>query len=186
MKNDSSLYYAISIVILVSLQYLLMSSTFNDIANSLVGDNPFMSIFGTLNNMILFLFPILTFIFLVISTSFMLDYFDIKNVSSTEVMSLIGLSMVPLLFGMIFYNMSIVFFMKENPQEIGDVANLHFLFNLQIKDFGFINKLCWILTYYLIFSFLYFKHKVSIRKSLLSTLTPTLLFFLFSYIIKSI
>lgn len=186
MKNDSSLYYAISIVILVSLQYLLMSSTFNDIANSLVGDNPFMSIFGTLNNMILFIFPILTFIFLVISTNIMLDFFEVRNVSSTEVMSLIGLSMVPLLFGMIFYNMSIVFFMKENPQEIGDVANLHFLFNLQIKDFGFINKLCWILTYYLIFSFLYFKHKVSIRKSLLSTLTPTLLFFLFSYIIKSI
>ena len=116
----------------------------------------------------------------------MLDYFDVRYVSSKDVMSLIGLSMIPLLFGMFFYNMSIVFFMKENPQEIGDVANLHFLFNLQIKDFGFINKLCWILTYYLIFAFLYFKHKVSIRKSLLSTLTPTLLFFLFSYIIKSI
>lgn len=185
MKNDSSLYYAISIVILVSLQYLLMAATFNDIANSLVGDNPFMSIFGTLNNMILFLFPILTFIFLAISTNFMLDFFDVRYVSSKEVMSLIGLSMVPLLFGMIFYNVSINFFMQENPQEIEDVANLHFLFNLQIKDFGLINKLCWVLMYYLIFAFLYFKHKVSLHQSLLSALSPTLLFLLFSYMIKS-
>ena len=93
--------------------------------------------------------------------------------------------MVPLLFGMIFYNVSINFFMQENPQEIEDVANLHFLFNLQIKDFGLINKLCWLLMYYLIFAFLYFKHKVSLHQSLLSALSPTLLFLLFSYMIKS-
>jgi len=185
MKNNDSLYYAISIVILISLQYLLMSATFNDIANSIMGDNPFVSLFGTLNNVILFLLPVLVFLFLVVSTNFMLDFFEIKYVSSKEVMSLIGLSMVPLLFGMIFYNVSIIFFMKENPQKIEDVANLHFLFNMQIRDFGLINKLCWLLMYYLIFSFLFFRHKVSAHQSLLSATVPSLLFFFFSYMIKN-
>lgn len=185
MKKDYSLYFSISIVLLVSLQYLLMSVVFNDIAISIVGDNPFMSLFGSVNNVVLFLFPVLAFLFLVISTNFMLDFFDVTYVSSRDVMKLVGFSMLPLLFGMIFYNLSIIFFMQENPQDIKDLTNLHFLFDLQIKDFGMINKFCWFVMYYFIFASFYFKHKLPICKSLASTLAPSLLFLMFSYMIKS-
>lgn len=183
--NNNRLYLALSIVTLVALQYLLMSVAFNDIAYIIVGDNPFLSLFGAFNNVILSLFPIFVFFFLVCSTNFMLDLFEIRNISSKEIMVLIGLSMIPLLIGMIFYNVSVLFFMQENPHKIEDVENLHFLFNLQIEDFGLINKLCWFIMYYLIFAILYFKYQLSIIQALLTTLVPTLLFLVFCYMIKS-
>ena len=183
--NNNRLYLSLSIVTLVALQYLLMSVAFNDIAYIIVGDNPFLLLFGAFNNVILSLFPIFVFFFLVCSTSFMLDLFEIRNISSKEIMVLIGLSMIPLLIGMIFYNVSVLFFMQENPHKIEDVENLHFLFNLQIEDFGLINKLCWFIMYYLIFAILYFKYQLSIIQALLTTLVPTLLFLVFCYMIKS-
>ena len=183
--NNNRLYLALSIVTLVALQYLLMSVAFNDIAYIIVGDNPFLSLFGAFNNVILSLFPIFVFFFLVCSTNFMLDLFEIRNISSKEIMVLIGLSMIPLLIGMIVYNVSVLFFMQENPHKIEDVENLHFLFNLQIEDFGLINKLCWFIMYYLIFAILYFKYQLSIIQALLTTLVPTLLFLVFCYMIKS-
>ena len=79
----------------------------------------------------------------------------------------------------------VLFFMQENPHKIEDVENLHFLFNLQIEDFGLINKLCWFIMYYLIFAILYFKYQLSIIQALLTTLVPTLLFLVFCYMIKS-
>ena len=51
--NNNRLYLALSIVTLVALQYLLMSVAFNDIAYIIVGDNPFLSLFGAFNNVIL-------------------------------------------------------------------------------------------------------------------------------------
>lgn len=186
MKSRYNVIIACSIVLLVSLQYLLLSISFNEITVKIVGNNPFISFFGTINDIVLFTFPILVFLFLVISIRFMLDILDIKHISPYDTMTMVGFSNVPLLLGMIFYNISVLFFMKENPITMKDIENIHFIFNLQIKDYSFINKICWLLMYYMIIMCLFIKYKVPIIQSLTISIVPTLLFLLFSYMIKFI
>jgi len=184
MKSRYNFFLSCSIVLLVSFQYLLLSISFNEITVSIFGNNPFLTFFSFINDVFLFVYPILVFLFLCISMRFMFQIFDIKHISTYATITMVGYSNLPFLLGMIFYNVSVLFFMKEYPSSVDEIENIHFLFDLQIKDFGLINKLCWFLMYYMIFAFLYFKHKVLAHQALLSTLAPTLLFFLFSYMIK--
>lgn len=184
MKSKFYIIIACSIVLLLSLQFLLLSISFNDITDKIVGNNPFMSLFGTISSISVFIYPILVFIFLIVSIHLMLDIFDIKHVSKYEIITLVGFSTIPLLLGMLFYNVSVLFFMQDNPITIKDIEKARFLFNLQIKDFGLINKICWFLMYYMIIMFLYLKYKLSIVHSLAISIVPSILLLFFSYLIK--
>ena len=184
MKSKFNIFIACSIVLLVSFQYLLLSISFNEITAKIVGNNPFLSLFGTISSISVFIYPILVFLFLIITIHYMLDIFDVKHISIYEIVVIFGNSTLPFLIGMIFYNLSVLFFKKEEPSSVEDIENMHFLFNLQIKDFGFINKICWFLMYYIIITTLYLKYKIPIIHSLATSLIPTLLFLLFSYMIR--
>ena len=184
MKFDYHVILACSIVLLISLQYLLLSISFHEMTILIVGNNPMMAMFGNINNATLFVFPIMVFGFLVVSVKLMLDFFDIIALSSRDIIIIVGYSLIPVLLGMCFYNVSVVFFMQENPRTLEEIEVLHFLFGLQIKDFALINQVCWLMMYYLIWVALYFKHKVSLIRSLSISVLPSLLFLLFSNMIK--
>lgn len=184
MKSNIDVYITLSLVLLLSLQYLLLSIISNDMAVAIIGNNPYINIFGTINNLILFLFPILLFVFLVLSTHLMLEVFDIKTISPSQIASIIGFSFMPLIIGMFFYNISLLFFKRGAPASVEDLENIRFSIRLTIQDFHTINKICWYLMYYLIFISLFLKFKISLCKSLAICLTPTLLVLFFCFLMN--
>lgn len=178
-------YIAYFIVALLVLQYLLMSIVYAGFAMILLQDvSPFMHMLGAINGILVSFQPLLIYIFLLLSTKYMLDILDVNNVSYSRLSVIIGNAFISPLMGMLFYNISILFFRKETTITTFDnIRDMHFLFNMQIDDFKVINIFCWFVMYYMLITILYIRENIPLIKSLIASLLPTIFVIMASYII---
>ena len=73
-NNRFSFFLAIITLITMSFQFLLLSIESNQLAVKIIGNNPYLQIIGTTNNMLMFVYPICIAIFLLITIKLMLEF----------------------------------------------------------------------------------------------------------------
>ncbi len=185
-NNRFSFFLAIITLITMSFQFLLLSIESNQLAVKIIGNNPYLQIIGTTNNMLMFVYPICIAIFLLITIKLMLDIFDITSIKTTEIFTIIGLSCIVPTMGMFFYTMSFIFFLNDQQISADTINQIQFKTGLSIKDYQTINNLCWLIMFYLMTMLFYIKFKVSIVKSVCTCVLPTGLFLAFGYLIKTL
>lgn len=161
-------------VLCLALLFLCLSISANQIAYELVEDNHFVKLFCMGNNVTMFLFPIILFMFLLLTAKYMIEIFDITNLNTDDLIYCIGISYILPIISMLFY--IICFNCRDRCiSTINDINDVHFLFDLRIKQFQWINRACWFATYYNMFAILYLKFKIPVLKAFGIIVFPSIL-----------
>lgn len=176
---------AIFVLLTLSMQFLFLSMESNQLAAKLIGNNPYLKLIGTSNNIIMFLYPSCLFIFLIVTTKLMLDIFNITTIDSMHIFMSLGLSCIIPMLGMSFYVISFIFFRIEEPITNDSINKLQFTTGLSIDDYKTINNFCWIIMFYIMAMRFYLKYDISIIKSLAICTLPTALSVLLGYFVKN-
>lgn len=171
------------IILTLCMQYLLLSINANELAKELMDDNKVLKLFELSNNFTFFLFPIIILFFIVGTTKYMLEIFNEEKISISEIYTIVGYALILPLIGMCFYT-TCLFLRDYHVSSVDEVKNLHFLFGLTINDFNFINRLFWLLAYFLIFCQVCFYKKIVWWKVVLSLIIPLLLILFIGFIIE--
>jgi hypothetical protein len=112
----------------------------------------------------------------------MIDLFNIKNITKSNINESISYSFILPLIGVFFYTVNFMFFKVGHVSIPKDINNISFLFGLRIHDFELINTSCWIGMYFILFCLLSIRYSIPILKAILICSLPTCIVLLFSYL----
>ncbi len=149
-----------------------------------ISDNDdFLSLIVKINNITSFLSPVLTFVFIVITTRILLDLYEVEFKTRTIIRILL-LSMLP-----IAVTSCVVFFLvflKENELSklttMSEIENWKIILNFKLLDLKFLYNLTWMFYIPFYIDNLMKTFYINIQKAIVITLLPLMLFLFFSLI----
>ena len=121
------------------------------------------------------LVPVLVALFMIITTTVMLNDVFEKQVPLKLIFQIVGFSYIPMLLYYYFFWINLIQYCNiSNVKSTDDFMNMKFMFNMDLSDFSFINSMCWIYMFiYIIYSLI--KHKTGITKGCISALLPSVI-----------
>jgi len=130
------------------------------------------------------LVPLMIFMFLYFTSDMMLNTVFEEKVDRRSLLSIIGISYIPMLiYQYIFWYNLITYCAIGKLADAKDLLSVPFMYDLKLKDFEFINLVCWGLIYLIVILYLIFKDK-NVFKVIGSILFPSMIVALTYYIIS--
>lgn len=181
MKLRTTLH--VLIVVTLSLQYVLSGMFSMSLAESIVPDNPYISLIGASNNVALFLFPVCNLLFVSFTTFFMMKGFGVDSISLKDLFGCTSMSFVFPLIEMIVYNAGL-YSSNIAVSSLNDINNIRLFDYFTIKDCSLIGKEFWGLSYFYILFYLFYRRKVNFWISIFSIVLPLTLVQFLNYICR--
>ena len=171
-----------SLIALTALFYLIISQELNKLIAVPEELDGLVGMLFSFNNIVAVAVPVLTFVFLLVTTKFMLSLYDMKfpKTRAYDLATVIGFCFLPILLHMILF--SVGFFLLDEGTTLRSVADfeaLLFFNTLNLKDINNLALMAWALVYGFLAISLRNVLGIGILKAIVVVATPTSFLVLF-------
>lgn len=128
--------------------------------------------------------PVLVFVFLFSTIELMMHYVFDEQIDKMRLYIALVICFLPVLIYQYFFWYNLISYCNpKDIKNIDDFLNIKYMFDLTLKELGFISNVCWGLLYLGVIYYLHFSNK-PILKVLISVILPTILVISIFYIIS--
>lgn len=182
LQSISNKTISFSLIALTALFYLIISQELNKLIPVPEELDGLVGILFSFNNIVAITVPILTFVFLLVTTKFMLSLNELKfpKTGAYDLATVIGFCFLPILLHMILF--SIGFFLLDEGTTIRSIEEFEALvfFNaFNLEDLNNLAFMAWVLVYGLLAMALRRFLDISLLKAIFLAGTPTFFVYLF-------
>ncbi|MGI9551741.1 MAG: hypothetical protein ACR2MT_11105 [Aurantibacter sp.] len=182
LQSISNKSISFSLIALTAVFYLIISQELNKLIAVPEELDGLVGILFSFNNIVAITVPILTFVFLLVTTKFMLSLIDMKfpKTKAYDLATVIGFCFLPILLHMILF--SIGFFLLDESttiQSLEDFEALVFFNSLNLEDLNNLALMAWVLVYGLLAMALRRFLDIGLLKAIFLVATPTFFVYMF-------
>ena len=184
--NNINIIYSVIVIFLSSLCAYGISEYCNSLQFGILNltDLPFSyKALFKMSSGITALIPLMISLFIYYTSDIMFNSFFEEHVSKKSLMSIIGISYTPMLIYQYVFWFNLLYYCKVGEiASLEDFINMKFMLDLSLRDFQFVNLVCWGIIYLIMILFYIFKD-INVFKVLFSVLFPSFIVVIAYYFI---